>query len=190
MGNSKRNINKLNENFREDILDYAIAHNLKCANALAILYATGCRPDELHTGVKINYDKQKNEIRFKIIGSKLNRRMKRGIGIREFSVKINNDNERFFKGIIDLINERPVDSFDHNFKIESAKAFSGYITKNKQKVMAPKIYHASAYSFRHAKATELKNSDYDKEKIAQIMGHASVRSQQSYGRKTKKQRWV
>ena len=56
--------------------------------------------------------------------------------------------------------------------------------------MAPKNYHASAYSFRHAKATELKNSDYDKEKIAQIMGHASVRSQQSYGRKTKKQRWV
>ncbi|MDX7609176.1 hypothetical protein SJS41_28170, partial [Klebsiella quasipneumoniae] len=170
MGNSKRNINKLNENFREDILDYAIAHNLKCANALAILYATGCRPDELHTGVKINYDKQKNEIRFKIIGSKLNRRMKRGIGIREFSVKINNDNERFFKGIIDLINERPVDSFDHNFKIESAKAFSGYITKISKKLWPRKTYHASAYSFRHAKATELKNSDYDKEKIAQIMG--------------------
>lgn len=186
MGNSKRNINKLNENFREDILDYAIAHNLKCANALAILYATGCRPDELHTGVKINYDKQKNEIRFKIIGSKLNRRMKRGIGIREFSVKINNDNERFFKGIIDLINERPVDSFDHNFKIESAKAFSGYITKISKKLWPRKKYHVSAYSFRHAKATELKNSDYDKEKIAQIMGHASVRSQQSYGRKNKK----
>ena len=90
MGNSKRNIKKLNDNFREDILDYAIAHNLKCANALAILYATGCRPDELHTGVRVNYDKQKNEISFKIIGSKLNRRMKRGIGVREFSVKINN----------------------------------------------------------------------------------------------------
>ncbi|MES4549018.1 hypothetical protein AADP26_24640, partial [Escherichia coli] len=42
------------------------------------------------------------------------------------------------------------------------------------------------YSFRHAKATELKNSDYDKIEIAQIMGHASVRSQQSYGRKSKK----
>ena len=40
MGNSKRNIKKLNDNFREDILDYAFAHNLKCANALAILYAT------------------------------------------------------------------------------------------------------------------------------------------------------
>ncbi|MGU5937294.1 hypothetical protein ACV1E3_26765, partial [Klebsiella pneumoniae] len=34
------------------------------------------------------------------------------------------------------------------------------------------------------KATELKNSDgFDEEKIAQIMGHASVRSQESYGRK-------
>ena len=43
MGNSKRNIKKLNDNFREDILDYAFAHNLKCANTLAILYATGCR---------------------------------------------------------------------------------------------------------------------------------------------------
>ena len=52
--------------------------------------------------------------------------------------------------------------------------------------MAQKTYHASAYSFRHAKATELKNSDYDKIEIAQIMGHASVRSQQSYGRKSKK----
>ena len=41
MGNSKRNIKKLNDNFREDILDYAFAHNLKCANTLAILYATG-----------------------------------------------------------------------------------------------------------------------------------------------------
>ena len=186
MGNSKRNIKKLNDNFREDILDYAIAHNLKCANALVSLYAPGCRPDELHTGVRVNYDKQKNEISFKIIGSKLNRRMKRGIGVREFSVKINNENARFFKGIVDEINARPVDSFDHKFQIESAKAFSGYITKISKKLWPRKTYHASAYSFRHAKATELKNSDYDKIEIAQIMGHASVRSQQSYGRKSKK----
>ena len=96
MGNSKRNIKKLNDNFREDILDYAIAHNLKCANALAILYATGCRPDELQTGVTVNYDSKKNEIEFKIIGSKLNRRMRRGIGIRKIKVKINNENARFF----------------------------------------------------------------------------------------------
>ncbi|EEG4587836.1 TPA: site-specific integrase [Klebsiella pneumoniae] len=185
MGNSKRNIKKLNDNFREDILDYAIAHNLKCANALAILYATGCRPDELQTGVTVNYDSKKNEIEFKIIGSKLNRRMRRGIGIRKIKVKINNENARFFKSIVDKFIENPM-SYDHKIKIESAKAFSGYITKISKKLWPRKTYHASAYSFRHAKATELKNSDYDKIEIAQIMGHASVRSQQSYGRKSKK----
>ena len=128
MGNSKRNIKKLNDNFREDILDYAFAHNLKCANALAILYATGCRPDELQTGVTVNYDSKKNEIEFRIIGSKLNRRMRRGIGVRKIKVKINNENARFFKNIVDKFIENPM-SYDHKIKIESAKAFSGYITK-------------------------------------------------------------
>ena len=56
--------------------------------------------------------------------------------------------------------------------------------KNIEKAMARKTYHVSAYSFRHAKATELKNSEnFDKEEIAKIMGHASIRSQESYGRK-------
>ena len=36
----------------------------------------------------------------KLLDQKLNRRMKRGIGIREFSVKINNDNERFLKELL------------------------------------------------------------------------------------------
>ena len=88
MGNSKRNIKKLNEDFRESILDYAISHNLKCAQALIALYATGCRPDELKTGVKVNYDSKKNALSFKIIGSKLNAEQKRGIRIREVTVKI------------------------------------------------------------------------------------------------------
>ena len=126
----------------------------------------------------------KNEIEFRIIGSKLNRRMRRGIGVRKIKVKINNENARFFKNIVDKFIENPM-SYDHKIKIESAKAFSGYITKYR-KSYGPGTYHASAYSFRHAKATELKNSDYDKIEIAQIMGHASVRSQQSYGRKSKK----
>lgn len=69
MGNSKRNIKKLNDNFRESILDYAISHNLKCAPALIALYATGCRPDEIETGikVKIHYkNKQKTMAQEKI----------------------------------------------------------------------------------------------------------------------------
>ena len=36
------------------------------------------------------------------------------------------------------------------------------------------------------KSYRIEKFDYDKIEIAQIMGHASVRSQQSYGRKSKK----
>ena len=69
-------------------------------STLAILYATGCRPDELQTGVTVNYDSKKNEIEFRIIGSKLNRRMRRGIGVRKIKVKINNENARFLKALL------------------------------------------------------------------------------------------
>lgn len=186
MGNSKRNIKKLNDNFRESILDYAISHNLKCAPALIALYATGCRPDEVETGIKVNFDIKNNKLSFKIIGSKLNYQQKRGIRIREVTVKITDKNLQYYKPIIDIFEKNP-QAYDLKIKTESAKAFSGYITKISKKLWPRKKYHASAYSFRHAKATELKNSEkFDTEEIAKIMGHASIRSQQSYGRKNKK----
>ena len=52
------------------------------------------------TGVTVNYDSKKNEIEFRIIGSKLNRRMRRGIGVRKIKVKINNENARFLKTLL------------------------------------------------------------------------------------------
>ena len=116
----------------EDILDYAIAHNLKCANTCYFI-RNGLPSDELQTGVTVNYDSKKNEIEFRIIGSKLNRRMRRGIGVRKIKVKINNENARFFKSIVDKFIENPM-SYDHKIKIESAKAFSGYITKISKKL--------------------------------------------------------
>ena len=100
MGNSKRNIKKLNDNFREDILDYAIAHNLKCAKHLLFYTQRVAVRTNSNWGSSKLWQTKKNEIRFKIIGSKLNRRMKRGIGVREFSVKINNENARFLKALL------------------------------------------------------------------------------------------
>lgn len=186
MGNSKRNIKKLNEDFRESILDYAISHNLKCAQALIALYATGCRPDELKTGVKVNYDSKKNALSFKIIGSKLNAEQKRGIRIREVTVKITEKNSMYYKPIVDLFENNP-NAYDFKLKIESKVSFSNTVKRVSETLWPRKKYHASPYSFRHAKATELKNSEgFDAEKIAKIMGHASVRSQQSYGRKSKR----
>lgn len=186
MGNSKRNIKKLNEDFRESILDYAISHNLKCAQALIALYATGCRPDELKTGVRVNYNRQNNALSFKIIGSKLNAEQKRGIRLREVTVKITGKNLQYYKPLIDIFEKNP-NAYDLKLKIESKVSFSNTIKRVSETIWPRKKYHASPYSFRHAKATELKNSgSFDAEEIAKIMGHASVRSQQSYGRRNKK----
>ncbi|HGY3965440.1 TPA: site-specific integrase [Escherichia coli] len=186
MGNNKRNIKKLNDDFRESILDYAISHNLKCAQALIALYATGCRPDELKTGIRVNYNQQNNALSFKIIGSKLNAEQKRGIRLREVTVKITEKNLQYYKPIIDIFEKNP-DAYDLKLKIESKVSFSNTVKRISETIWPRKKYHASPYSFRHAKATELKNSgSFDVEEIAKIMGHASVRSQQSYGRRNKK----
>ena len=184
--NSKRNISKLNENFRESILDYAISHNLKCAPGLIALYATGCRPDEIKTGIRVNYKKETNELSFKIIGSKLNAEQKRGIRLREVTVKITEKNLKYYKTIIDIF-ENNEGAYDFKIKINSKGSFSNTVKRISETLWPRKKYHASPYSFRHAKATELKNSgSFDPEEIAKIMGHASVRSQQGYGRRNGK----
>lgn len=182
MGNSKRNISKLEKNFREKIADYAIDHNLKCKNAILVLKATGCRPSELKKGISARM-KNENEIEFFILGSKLNLEQKRGIRMRKICISINNENEKYLlslkKEILNSENDRI------KIEITSEKSFSGYITKISKKIWVRKIYHASAYSFRHALATDLKNNNTNKIKIAQVMGHASTRAQQSYGRRSR-----
>lgn len=181
--NSKRNISKLHENFRESICDYALLHNLKCAHALLVLKATGCRPDELQKGVRVNI--KGDVLTFKIIGSKYNVKMKRGIAIREIKVKINEDNAKYLNPLKEIFEKNP-GAYDYKVSVDSKVAFTGYITKISKRLWPRKKNHASAYSFRHAKATELKNSDKSDIEIAQIMGHASTRAQQSYGRRNRR----
>ena len=180
---SKRNISKLTPDFRTKILDFAIEKNYKCADALAILNFSGCRPAELEKGVGVSFNKEKNEIEIKIAGSKLSEKMKRGIRIRKIHIKINSENEKYLRSLISKCKEN---NNNYVVKIESKKAFSGYITKISKKIWPKKQYHASAYSFRHAKATEMKNAEYSQEDIAKVMGHASCRSQEAYGRKSRK----
>ena len=62
MGNSKRNIKKLNDNFREDILDYAFAHNLKCANLHLLFYMRRVAVRTNSNRVTVNYDSKKMKL--------------------------------------------------------------------------------------------------------------------------------
>jgi len=180
MGNSKRNISKLTDDYRDKIADYAISKNLKCRDAILVLKSTGCRPNELKNGVRIRLSNDLKNIEFLVVGSKLNAKQKRGIRLRKISVSLN-ENNKYLQPLVDQI----IANENHNINvtITSENSFSGYITKISKKIWPRKHYHASSYSFRHSFATDLKNSGASHIEIAKCMGHASTRSQQSYGRK-------
>lgn len=184
MGNNKRDISKLDKEYRQKILEYAISKKMKCTNAIAVLYATGCRPDELAKGVRVSISENLKEIEFTIIGSKLNADQRRGIKLRKIAISIHDENNKIKGCLLPLLNELQKNDFEKiKIEVASANSFSGYISKISKRIYPRRKTHASAYSFRHSFATDLKNSGADQVLIASSMGHASTRSQQAYGRK-------
>lgn len=181
MGNSKRAISKLNKDFREKICDYAVNNGLKCAPALILLKLTGCRPNELKKGVRISITDD-NCFRFIILGSKLNLKQNRGISQRVIKIKLD-EVDKYKSFLENYVKSTAENGKSTTINITSEKSFSGYISKISKRLWPRKTYHASAYSFRHQAASDLKNSGMDEVEIAQFMGHASTRSQGSYGRK-------
>lgn len=188
---NKRKLTALAKDFREKILDYAVnAHienNAKWHLPLCVLYATGCRPVELVKGVSVKYNDEDKTLRFVIKGAKINDKLQRGIALRTVKIKVVDENNEFLNWSKPLIEEIQKQNVDHiEVKTTSANAFSGYIHKASKKLWPRRSEHVSAYSFRHAVAKSLKDSGADPVKIASVLGHASTRSQLSYGRKSRK----
>lgn len=187
---NKRKLTALAKDFREKILDYAVnAHkenNAKWHLPLCVLYATGCRPVELVKGVSVKYDDESKIIRFSIPGAKINDKLQRGIALRTVKIKIVDENNEILNWAKPLIEEIQKEKSAYIVvKTTSANAFSGYIHKASKKLWPRRAEHVSAYSFRHAVAKSLKDADADPVKIASVLGHASTRSQLSYGRKSR-----
>lgn len=178
---SKRSVSKLHDNFRESICDYAIDNDLKCAPALILLKLIGCRPNEIKKGIVVSITED-NCLKFIIRGSKLNLKQNRGMVMRKINIKLNEEDKykTFLKNYIKSTSENGKST---TITITSENSFSGYISKISKRLWPRKKYHASAYSFRHQIASDLKNSGMDEVELAQFLGHASTRSQQSYGRK-------
>jgi len=145
MGKNKRDISKLSKNYRYKILDYAVFKNLKCRDAIAVLFLTGCRPDELVSGVKISISKDLRNLEFMIKGSKLNAEQRRGIRLRKISVSIYDENNNMKSNALLLFSALMTNDFEPiKVSVASANSFSGYITKISKKVFPKKKYHASA----------------------------------------------
>lgn len=181
---SKRAVSKLHSDFRERICDYAIDNDLKCAPALILLKLTGCRPNELKKGILVSVTED-NCLKFIIRGSKLNLKQNRGMVMRKIQIKLS-ESDKYKTFLENYIKSTSENGKSTTITITSENSFSGYISKISKRLWPRKTYHASAYSFRHQVASDLKNSGMDEVEIAQFLGHASTRSQESYGRKRRR----
>lgn len=134
--------------------------------AIAILQATGCRPAELENGVRIEKTYEGDyEITIK-------------------SAKGRDGFERKITSSLPILNEL--------FESEE-------VVVAKPKRLAEVLYtisrslamNVSAYTYRHAFASDLKASGLEKGEIAMCMGHRALKSQRSYGfRKAGEQTFV
>lgn len=176
--NYKRQVSKLADDYREQIIAHATQKNASWLAAACVLYATGCRPSELQNGVKVSFDFDTDEFIFEILGAKVNETMKRGIGLRIIRRHITND------FVMMALMEKIATKED--VSINSTKAFGNQITRASKEIFPRRKHQASPYSFRHSLACELKNSTLSQVEIAGVMGHRSTASQLAYGRKNKR----
>lgn len=186
MGAKKGRLGLLPDNWQEALLAAAqqseISHGATYAPVLALLWATGCRPDEIAKGIDVGKDGK--EWKFIIPGAKLGitggvaGKAKRGQEFR--TIKVQDTGALWCKVLSSALGVR---SF-MTIKSSSADTIGTQIKRLAKREFGdlPASRLPSAYSFRHSLARDLKTQGVEVETIATILGHASCRSSSRYGR--------
>nr|CRY93941.1 hypothetical protein [uncultured prokaryote] len=135
--------------------------------ALAVMWATGCRPAEVELGVDL--ERTNDGIIIRIPGAKVSET--KGQPMR--SVLIDPGSEAG-KALLDVMGAETSMTVQR-----TAKQVANDFTKHlKKRAGMPQV---SAYSFRHQTASDLKAGSADPVKVAEALGHASVHTQRHYG---------
>ncbi len=130
--------------------------------AVRILACTGCRPIEMARGIRVYRDEL--GINFHVNGAKFKENDERGQEWRILTIPLNHP-------IGTTIN-------DGEYRASSAESLSKAITRKAEKLGFESV---SAYSFRHQKGSDMKFSKYPKKEIANVLGHISTATQETYG---------
>ena len=167
--NCKRlSIAGLLEGWKDDIQRSA---NTADRPALAAMSLTGARPAEIR-GIKVR--QSDDSVTFEIRGAKVDE--DRGIKARAIAFsKDELSQSEAGRDLVAWLGNRDVRTITHG---GDAAAFGERIARAADRAGYDDI---SSYSFRHAKARELKESGMEREEIAQRLGHRSDRSQSVYG---------
>ncbi len=186
----KGDMAKLPANWRERVLLEAQkggARASRIVDAVALLWATGCRPAELEKGVSVQLVGK--QLVIMIEGAKVGKidngevKADRGIAKRRLTLDADlNDATRRLAAIA-AKGVKGVATVGYNagtMRVVMNRLSRAVLGVSKAK-NPPSI---SAYSFRHAMASDLKSCDtLTDEERAQVMGHLAVDSIQAYGRR-------
>ena len=186
MGKSKRaSVAKLPKDWREKVVAAALHSNAGDAfkAAVAVLCVTGCRPEELEAGVAC-LKRQNGQLELRIRGAKTgtidNGKVVADRGQPWRALIIDADASEASRYLAALCSNKP--SALVQFNKDSLRKMVGRVAKR----VYPKKDGAgiSPYCFRHAMAADLKSCDeLTDEQRAMALGHLSVESIASYGRR-------
>ena len=189
MGRAKRILtSRLPSDWREQVWQSISETNTALLSAAAILQLTGCRPWELAKGVAVELNSENpvwgEVLLFTIEGAKVgtipDRNGKlhdRGQPERNVVVPITSPPAKHLANLITKFG-RQVISYH-------AKSISNRVSEISRLLYPRRREHISAYCYRHAFCTDIKDSVPEANTRAAALGHLSDFSQGSYGRPSK-----
>lgn len=167
--NSLIGLNKIN--WREKLVNES--KGSKYGTEILIMTLCGCRPSEMVNGVQVI--RNANHLEIYIMGAK-------------YSVN-NQSGQPWRKIVVDITNpifSKMVANLQSGFySIEKVNGIEDAISHFGLKVVNRKTNKISAYSLRHAFASDLKGSGLSKADVSAALGHQSMITQSMYGGRSK-----
>ena len=169
----RQDLKKLPPDWRERIIERLPAYS----PATLVAAVTGCRPDELVTGVTLSI--KDGELVAMITGSKTT--IGTGQPWRRLCWSVDSD-AVLVRKLIDLVREKQVDGL-WKVQIQSAKAFSGAMRAAGRREWPRLTTTVTPYCLRHQAAADMKAAGaLTSGEISAALGHCSDVTKTAYGR--------
>lgn len=159
----RRSLRGLPPDWREQLVNAAAGS--KYADQVRVMALCGCRPAELEKGVLIRRDG--DEIVIGIEGAKVSKRTGGGQSWRELRIAADHPLAAGLQ--------------DGQYRVPNAKAIENAIEHFATKLWPRRTERISAYSLRHAAASDYKAAGLDQPAVAAALGHASTATMDRYG---------
>jgi len=159
----RRSLRGMPSDWREQLAN--AASGSKYGDHIRVMALCGCRPAELAKGVLIKHEG--DELVIGIEGAKVSRRTGGGQSWRELRIAADHPLAAGLQ--------------DGKYSVPNAKAIENAIDHYGKKLWPRRTEKISAYSLRHAAASDYKATELDQPAIAAALGHASTATMDRYG---------